>query len=80
MARGNPNAMLQTIRSQYYLSPIIATQLLRVGIDSGIDEQRVSNALGNASKASKNAVEGIVGDMGKSYREWRRIKDGEGSI
>mmetsp|Transcript_7199 Transcript_7199/g.13508 ORF Transcript_7199/g.13508 Transcript_7199/m.13508 type:complete len:81 (-) Transcript_7199:211-453(-) len=80
MARGNPNTMLQTIRSQYYLSPIIATQLLRVGIDSGIDEQRVSNALGNASKASKNAVEGIVGDMGKSYREWRRIKDGEGSI
>ncbi len=71
MSRGNPNTMLQTIRSQYYLSPIVATQLLKMGIDSGIDEQRVSKALGNASKASKNAVERVVSDVGQSYREWR---------
>lgn len=40
----------------------------------------MSRALGSAAKASGKAVEGIVGDMGRSLREWKQTKGGKGSL
>ena len=80
MARGNRAVIIQSIQSQYFLSPLMATQLFRMGVDSGMDERRVSLALGNAAKASGKAVQGIVGDLGKDIRELKRIKGGKGSL
>jgi hypothetical protein len=80
MTRGNRTAVIQMIESQCGLSPSMALKLLKLGVDGGIEESRISQLLGNASQSSQKAVKGVVGDMGKDIREWKRVKGGKNTI
>ena len=80
MTRGNKSQSLQMLQTQCSISPSMALRLFRMGVDGGIDERRISNALGNAARASGKAVELTVGDAGRSYREFKRLKGGKGSL
>ena len=51
----------------------MALGLLRLGVDGGIDERRVANALGKAATASGSAIELTIRDAGKTYREFKRV-------
>jgi alpha-1,3-glucosyltransferase len=80
MTRGNQTLAIKMIQTQCSLSPQLALSLFKMGVDGGIDERRVSNALGNAAAASGKAVEYAVGDAGRSYREFKRLKNGKSSL
>jgi len=80
MFMGNRTLAAQMIKTQLAFSPAMAVQLVRMGVTGGLEERQVSRALGNAGLASGKAVEGVVGDMGRSYKEWKRIKGGKGSL
>ena len=80
MARGDKRLAVQMIQTQLALSPQMAVGLFRMGIDGGIDERRVSNALGNATAAAGKAVEFAVGDAGRTYREFKRLKGGKNTL
>jgi hypothetical protein len=80
MTRGNETQALQMIQTQSALSPQMALGLFRLGVEGGIDERRVSNALANASTASGKAVEYAVNDAGRAYRESKRLKGGRRSL
>jgi len=80
MFRGNQTLAAQMIQTQIALSPTMALQIVRMGIAGGMEERQVSRALGNAGSASGKAAEGVVGEMGRSYKEWKRVKGGKGSL
>ncbi|KAL7510900.1 hypothetical protein ACHAXN_007727 [Cyclotella atomus] len=80
MTRGNETQALHMIRTQSVLSPQMALSLFRMGVEGGIDEGRVSNALANASAASGKAVEYAVNDAGRTYREFKQLKGGRKSL
>ncbi|KAL3786021.1 hypothetical protein HJC23_001418 [Cyclotella cryptica] len=80
MTRGNKTQSVQMLQLQCSISPSMALSLFRMGVDGGIDEQHVSNALGNAARASGKAIELTVGDAGRNYREFKRLKGGKGSL
>jgi alpha-1,3-glucosyltransferase len=80
MARGDRTKAIQMIQTQLSLSPQMALGLFRMGIDGGIDEKRVSNALENATAAAGKAVEFAVGDAGRTYREFKRLKAGKNTL
>ena len=77
MTRGNETQALQMIQTSITTSPQMALQLFRLGVDGGIDERRVANALGKAATASGSAVELTIRDAGHSYREFKRLTDGK---
>lgn len=80
MFRGDRTAAIQMIQSQCVLSPSTGLQLLKLGVDGGIDETRISNLLSSAGRSSGKAVRGVVGDMSKDIREWKRVKGGKNSL
>ncbi|KAL3811638.1 hypothetical protein ACHAXA_001395 [Cyclostephanos tholiformis] len=80
MFLGNRTHAAQMIQTQLKLSPAFALRLIKMGVDGGLEERSVSRALGNAGKASGKAVEGVVGEMGRSLMEWKRKKGGKGSL
>ncbi|KAL7551543.1 hypothetical protein ACHAWF_014790, partial [Thalassiosira exigua] len=80
MFMGNQTMASQSIMAQLALFPSMARQLVRMGVDGGLEERQVARALGSAGKSSGKAVEGVVGDMGRSYRDCKRIKGGKGSL
>jgi hypothetical protein len=80
MTRGNETQAIQMIQVQCAVSPQMALSLFRMGVDGGIDEKRVANALGKAASASGKAIEYTVGDAGRSYREFKRLKGGKSSL
>lgn len=80
MTRGNKTQTIQMLETQRSISPSMALSLFRMGVDGGIDERRISDALGTAARASGKAVELAVGDAGRSYREFKRLKGGKGSL
>lgn len=73
MTRGNETQALQMIQTRIKASPQVALGLLRLGVDGGIDERRVANALGKAATASGSAIEVTIRDAGKTYREFKRV-------
>lgn len=80
MFQGNNTLARHIIQTQLTLSPILALQVIRMGVEGGLEERSLSRALGNAGKASCKAVEGVVGEMGRNLKEWKRIKGGKGSL
>jgi len=80
MFLGNQTSASAMIQTQMALAPSMALQLVRMGVEGGIEERSVSRALGSAGAASGKAVEGVVGEAGRSYREWKRVKGGKGSL
>ena len=80
MTRGNKTQAVQMIQMQCTIAPSMALSIFRMGVDGGIDERRIANALGGAAKASGKALEMAVGDAGRSYREFKRLKGGKGSL
>jgi hypothetical protein len=80
MFMGNATFAAGMIQTQLTLAPSMAVNLVRMGVDGGLDERQISRALGNAGKASGKAVEGVVGEMGRSYKEYKRLKGGKGSL
>lgn len=80
MFRGDRSAAIQMIQSQCVLSPSMGLQLLKLGVDGGIEETRISRLLASAGQSSGKAVEGVVGDMSKDIREWKRVKGGKNSL
>ena len=80
MYRGDRSAAIQMIQSQCVLSPSMGLQLLKLGVDGGIEETRISRLLASAGQSSGKAVEGVVGDMSKDIREWKRVKGGKNSL
>ena len=80
MTRGNRTAAIQMIQTQFDLSPSMGIQLLKLGVDGGIEESRIAQLLGSAGQSSGKAVKGVVGDMGKDIREWKQVKGGKNSL
>lgn len=80
MFRGDRTAAIETIQSQCDLSPSMGLQLLKLGVDGGIQESRISDLLGSAGQSSGKAVKAVVGDMSKDIREWKRVKGGNTSL
>ncbi|KAL7526085.1 hypothetical protein ACHAXR_001308, partial [Thalassiosira sp. AJA248-18] len=68
MFMGNRTLAAQMIQTQLTLSPSMAMQLVRMGVSGGLEERRISRALGSAGKSSGKAAEGVVGEMGRSYK------------
>ena len=80
MCRGDRTAAIKMIQSQCVLSPSMGLQLLKLGVDGGIEEMRISGLLSSASQSSGRAMKGVVGDMSKDIREWKRVKGGKHSL
>ena len=80
MTRGNRTAAIQMIQTQFDLSPSMGIQLLKLGVDGGIEESRIAQLLGSAGQSSGKAVKGVVGDMRKDIREWKKVKGGKNSL
>jgi hypothetical protein len=80
MFQGNNTLARHKIQTQLTLSPNFALRVIRMGVEGGLEERSLSRALGNAGKASCKAVEGVVGEMGRNLKEWKRIKGGKGSL
>ena len=80
MCRGDRSAAIKMIQSQCVLSPSMGLQLLKLGVDGGIEELRISGLLSSASQSSGRAIKGVVGDMSKDIREWKRVKGGKRSL
>ncbi|KAL9181930.1 hypothetical protein ACHAXT_012273 [Thalassiosira profunda] len=80
MFMGNQTLADIQIQTQLSLMPSMAAQIVRMGVDGGLQERMISRALGSASQASGKAVEGVVAETGRSYREYKRLKGGKGSL
>ena len=80
MFRGDRTAAIQMIQSQCVISPSMGLQLLKFGVDGGIEEIRISSLLSSAGQSSGRAIKGVVGDMSKDIREWKRVKGGKNSL
>ncbi|KAK1738950.1 dolichyl pyrophosphate Man9GlcNAc2 alpha-1,3-glucosyltransferase [Skeletonema marinoi] len=80
MFRGDRTAAIQMIQSQCVISPSMGLSLLKVGVDGGIEETRISSLLSSAGQSSGRAIKGVVGDMSKGIREWKRVKGGKNSL
>ena len=80
MCRGDRTAAIKMIQSQCALSPSMGLQLLKLGVDGGIEEMRISDLLSSAGQSSGRAIKGVVGDMSKDIREWKRVKGGKHSL
>jgi hypothetical protein len=80
MFRGDRTTAIQMIQSQCGLSPPMGLQLLKLGVDGGMEESRIAQLLGSASQSSGKALKGVVGDMSKDIREWKRVKGGKNSL
>ena len=76
MFLGNQDTAAQMISNQ--LSSSLGLQLIRMGIEGGLEERHISRALSNAGTASSKATEGIVGEVGKSFKQLQRIKGRKG--
>jgi len=74
MFMGNQDTAAAQISNQFALSPSLGLQLIRMGIEGGLEERHISRALNDASTASSKATEGIVGEVGKSFKQLQRIK------
>ena len=70
----------EMIEMQLSIAPSMALQLLKMGVEGGLEERAVSRALGSAGTASGKAVEGVVSEMGKSYKQLNRIKGRKKSL
>lgn len=68
------------LQPQCTLSPSMGAQFFRTGVEGGMEERRVSLAMGNAGRSSNKAVESVFGDASKSYREWKRLKGGKSTL
>ena len=77
---GNRSNAAQMIEMQLSIAPSMALQLLKMGVEGGLEERAVSRALGSAGTASGKAVEGVVSEMGKSYKQLNRIKGRKKSL
>ncbi|KAL7440173.1 hypothetical protein ACHAXM_007059 [Skeletonema potamos] len=80
MFRGDRMTAIQMIQSQCCLSPSMGLQLIKLGVDGGIEESRIAQLLGSAGSSSGKALKGVVGDMSKDIREWKRVKGGKNSL
>ena len=80
MFRGNATQAAASVRTQLALSPAMALAVVKMGIEGGMDERRVSRALGSAGQASGKAVQSIVHETGRTYREYKKAKDGKSSL
>ena len=80
MFMGNRSNAAQMIEMQLSIAPSMALQLLKMGVEGGLEERAVSRALGSASTASGKAMEGVVSEMGKSYKQLNRIKGRKKSL
>jgi len=78
MFMGNQDTAAAQISNQFALSPSLGLQLIRMGIEGGLEERHISRALNNAGTASSKATEGIVGEVGKSFKQLQRIKGRKG--
>jgi len=74
MCRGDGTAAAELIRTQLALSPSLALNLVRMGIEGGIVERGVRRALSSASSASSKAGHTIAGDASRSYKEFLKRK------
>ena len=80
MFRGDRTAAIQMIQSQCVIDPSMGLQLLKFGVDGGTEETRISSLLSSAGQSSGRAIKGVVGDMSKDIREWKRVKGGKNSL
>lgn len=80
MFRGNATQAAVSVRTQLALSPTMALAVVKMGIDGGMEERRVSRALGSAGQASGKATQTIVHETGRTYREFKKTKDGKSSL
>ena len=75
MFMGNQDSAAQMISSQ---NTSMRLQLIRMGIEGGLEERHISRVLNSAGTASSKATEGIVGEVGKSFKQLQRIKGKKG--
>ncbi|EJK75796.1 hypothetical protein THAOC_02471 [Thalassiosira oceanica] len=80
MFRGNATQAAVSVRTQLALSPTMALAVVKMGIDGGMEERRVSRALGSAGQASGKATQTIVHETGRTYRGFKKTKDGKSSL
>lgn len=80
MFMGNKTQSAQMIQTQLALAPSMAVNLVRMGVSGGLEERQISRVLGSAAKSSGKATEAVVGETGRSYREWKKKRGGKGSL
>jgi len=74
MFMGDQDTAAQMISNQLSLYSSLGLQLIRMGIEGGLEERHISRTLNSAGTASSKASEGIVGEVGKSFKQLQRIK------
>ena len=80
MFRGNATQAAASVRTQLALSPTMALAVVKMGIEGGMEERRVSRALGRAGLASGKAAQSIVHETGRTYRDFKKIKEGKSPL
>ena len=78
MFMGKQDTAALIISNQFVLSPSMGLQLIRMGIEGGLEERHISRTLSSAGTASSKATEGIVGEVGKSFKQLQSIKGKKG--